>query len=513
MAFDGTNGILQRLRTPWTPPAPPTPPPTPTAPWVTDLQHNRFGTPLPTLTAAQATVAFSTVSAGTIAAAAATAPDGTSTASNVVEDATTGVREFSHSGPRVELNITYAFSVYAKAGLRRYLQMKFGTSGFGSTHTAMFDLQLGVVVSSLAGLVSATISDVQPNGYYRCCIVAKATATSASAAYFMRSSTDGVATSYAGSNGATALSFWIPSAKVRPDLIPLANVSITNLSQLTTARATLINEVFAGPMPSEIGTLTAIASPIAGLTGVASCQKMTTVAYAALEAAWSPTLPYVLWSPTTPNGKAIILHQGHSTNPSGLNLLRFSEVLQQLITAGWNVMGMLMPIGSTHSGAAAPFHNFVGPQVIAVNTLFNAGLSIVHMIGISGGGWETTICPAVDIRIQKSYPTAGTLPFYLDTISGRDYEQNLPGISESYLDLYLLAACGNVFRRHKQILYTDDPTVAGTWQYNGATPTYGAAIAALAATLGGSYEFVLYPKAQHEFDPAVVQTQILPEIT
>ena len=35
------------------------------------------------------------------------------------------------------------------------------------------------------------------------------------------------------------------------------------------------------------------------------------------------------------------------------------------------------------------------------------------MLGLSGGGWSTTLASAVDPRIQLSFPTAGSIPFDL----------------------------------------------------------------------------------------------------
>ena len=35
------------------------------------------------------------------------------------------------------------------------------------------------------------------------------------------------------------------------------------------------------------------------------------------------------------------------------------------------------------------------------------------MIGISGGGWTTTVYPAIDTRISESFSVAGSLPLSL----------------------------------------------------------------------------------------------------
>jgi hypothetical protein len=58
----------------------------------------------------------------------------------------------------------------------------------------------------------------------------------------------------------------------------------------------------------------------------------------------------------------------------------------------------------------------------AINTL---GYDSVSMIGLSGGGWTTTLASAIDTRISLSFPVAGSLPFnmYNGFFDSRDWEQ------------------------------------------------------------------------------------------
>ena len=70
------------------------------------------------------------------------------------------------------------------------------------------------------------------------------------------------------------------------------------------------------------------------------------------------------------------------------------------------------------------------------------------MVGISGGGWTTVIYAAIDPRISKSYPVAGSLPMYLRFNQNRnlgDYEQTLPELyhKAEYLELYVMGAYGS----------------------------------------------------------------------
>jgi hypothetical protein len=80
----------------------------------------------------------------------------------------------------------------------------------------------------------------------------------------------------------------------------------------------------------------------------------------------------------------------------------------------------------------------------------------VVMIGLSGGGWTTTLYAAIDPRVRLSFPVAGTLPDYLRV--GRpgdkgDWEQFHPDLYKlaNYLDLYVLGSSGRG-RRQRQVL-------------------------------------------------------------
>jgi hypothetical protein len=97
----------------------------------------------------------------------------------------------------------------------------------------------------------------------------------------------------------------------------------------------------------------------------------------------------------------------------------------------------------------------------------------VQMIGLSGGGWTTTVYAAIDPRVTRSHPVAGSLPFSLRgaapnvTSSVGDREQRrdtLPGFygAAAYLDLYVMAATGPG-RRQLQILNRFDPCCCTTW--------------------------------------------------
>ena len=92
-----------------------------------------------------------------------------------------------------------------------------------------------------------------------------------------------------------------------------------------------------------------------------------------------------------------------------------------------------------------PLRGFIDPVIISVNYLTkNYKFKSIDMIGLSAGGWVTTIIAAIDTRISRSYPVSGIYPMYLR--EGNEFP--LPNIDKiithisSYLDLFILSASG-----------------------------------------------------------------------
>jgi hypothetical protein len=115
------------------------------------------------------------------------------------------------------------------------------------------------------------------------------------------------------------------------------------------------------------------------------------------------------------------------------------------------------------SAEYSPLALFLEPLAVAMNHVqATYRPSSVQMIGLSGGGWATTIYPALDPRITRSYPTAGSLPFFVRPGSPKpsptrgDWEQRQdkqPGFYglADFPDIYALGAVGPN-RRQIQIL-------------------------------------------------------------
>lgn len=90
-----------------------------------------------------------------------------------------------------------------------------------------------------------------------------------------------------------------------------------------------------------------------------------------------------------------------------------------------------------------PLRPFLAPVAITLNTLANRYRS-VDMAGFSGGGWTTVVAAAIDRRIRRSYPIAGSWPMYLMRWSGApraDLEFRYRPMlkAASYLDMYALS--------------------------------------------------------------------------
>jgi len=183
--------------------------------------------------------------------------------------------------------------------------------------------------------------------------------------------------------------------------------------------------------------------------------------------------------PERANGSAAIYHQGHR----GKFALGF-RTINAFLEKGYDVFAFSMPLLGMNNRPVVNFkrfgkmiihsHNqmqyltttdghpikyFMEPVAAAVNYAQKFNFQKLIMIGISGGGWTTTLYSAIDPRITKSYPTAGSLPNYLrarditNTGSLGDYEQGVPDIYRiaNYLELYIMGSYGSG-RRQLQIL-------------------------------------------------------------
>jgi len=207
---------------------------------------------------------------------------------------------------------------------------------------------------------------------------------------------------------------------------------------------------------------------------------------------------FVLY-PARPNlHKAVILHQGHACDllDRGAHPVHLEFAIRKLVGAGYTVAAMRMPLyqSPAHCGASrahdklfdlhprtgSPVQYFMEPIARTVNYLVahHPDVQEIDMVGLSGGGWSTTLYAAIDPRIVKSIPVAGTLPLYLrGTQYNHDLEQYVASLYRvaGYQDLYALGAAGNG-RLQLQILNRYDDCCFGEKQHTVGQPPYTEAI-------------------------------------
>jgi hypothetical protein len=136
------------------------------------------------------------------------APNGTLTGDKLVEDATASVGHYVGDGFSVTSGTSYAASVYAKAGERTAFQIILLSSGFGVNVIGAFNLSNGVS-TVVGGTASSSLITPVGNGWYRCTVIAQATATTSTSQQIRAASTYSASSpaSYTG-DGTSGIFIW-----------------------------------------------------------------------------------------------------------------------------------------------------------------------------------------------------------------------------------------------------------------------------------------------------------------
>lgn len=188
-----------------------------------------------------------------------------------------------------------------------------------------------------------------------------------------------------------------------------------------------------------------------------------------------------LFLPESSNNRLVIYHQGHDGG-----FINGKKSIEFFLKNNYSVLAFSMPLTGMNNQPVVELGNeekiklishnlfsyfdsdrfssikfFVEPIVVSLNYLQqNYEFDEYYMVGLSGGGWTTTLYSAIDPRIAKSYSIAGSLPLYLRHSQADigDYEQILPDLYRiaNYLDLYIMDSYGNN-RKHVQIFNKYDP--------------------------------------------------------
>ncbi|MBB5778953.1 hypothetical protein [Nonomuraea jabiensis] len=265
----------------------------------------------------------------------------------------------------------------------------------------------------------------------------------------------------------------LPAAVAGVDIEPL--IGIASAADIAARRKGMIDYIWKGAgQPKTLPTVeTDMSAPdFASLTGVRRIDRLTVPLRYQVSAKVYDIVPRRAW-----NRRLALYHNGHG-EPFDTML----RTVQALLDRGYRVMAYAMPFQHWNQQQIAdpkdpakllpnPSHRELPPWESAefsALTFFLEPLTVtlnyakatyrpvsVEMIGLSGGGWTTTVFAALDPRVTRSYPTAGSLPFFLRPASPKprpttgDWEQTkeaLPGFyaaaSDDFLDMYVLASVG-----------------------------------------------------------------------
>lgn len=249
---------------------------------------------------------------------------------------------------------------------------------------------------------------------------------------------------------------------VRDDLRQVdvdALIKVRTPDQVAATRQALIHTVFGvddlpvSVRPTRIDRN--IADPaFAGMVGIAAMD------------AYTVDLPYGLVSralhlkPEQPRGRLVLYHEGHTGK-----FQRNARLIGRLVAAGYDVVAFSMllldnqPVVDTPHFGPVPLNAYDKLELLPrhmrlffLPILAGMGqamdelkLAEVDMVGFSGGGWATTLMAAMDPRIRRSFPVAGSYPMFLRFPRGfgapHEHWGPLYRVAD-YLDLYVLGSYG-----------------------------------------------------------------------
>jgi hypothetical protein len=238
--------------------------------------------------------------------------------------------------------------------------------------------------------------------------------------------------------------------------------------------------------------------------------------------------------PKAPRNGLVVYHEGHLGDFS-----LSKDQIRLLLGEGYAVAALCMPLVGLNNQPTVelprhgflkltlhdqlkflapqsghPVKFFVEPVVVLLNYLAAAfGYRSVGMVGISGGGWTTTVAAAIDERIARSFPVAGSYPIHLRSSSPRDwgdYEQTVPELYDTanYLELYVLGASGPGRKQLQVINEFDACCFAGT-----RFESYRSVVADRVRSLGaGEFDVFLDDTHRQHLASAVAMRRVLEEL-
>jgi hypothetical protein len=268
-------------------------------------------------------------------------------------------------------------------------------------------------------------------------------------------------------------------------------------------------------------------------------------------------IAYLLSPTNTANANRLaIVYMGHASSAADALGYGVGNTANHLLQAGYSVMAMQMPLMGwnrsyntcappglgavtiTNLGSSiahdelfakveptlggATFRFFLEPTIQAINYFKNTNTNAkdISMIGLSGGGWTTSMAAAVDNRIRLSIPVAGSAPLYVQNHIGStaDTEQVYPpmfderinadgsgGGMATWLEIYALGGYG---AGRRQIMVTIPNEPVGLFPTTWVTDSIdGASVKGLVT---GTFERLHSGQWQQAYDMSAPIHQISP---
>jgi Ricin-type beta-trefoil lectin domain len=264
------------------------------------------------------------------------------------------------------------------------------------------------------------------------------------------------------------------------------NITINTSDDITVKRQALINFVWGtdgfplDKLPSSVEQ--DVPTPVSNLNNLERVDTLNIV----MESGETGLAHHFI--PSSKNNRLVVFHNGHF-NPctfddgegSGNTDHGLQRTINALLSTGFSVLAVYMPrinpnncqdwhshkeIFTLPVTTGNPMKFFLESVAVSLNYLqTNYAYRDFSMIGLSGGGWTTTVYAALDPRIRLSLPVAGSVPLYLQN-EDDDTEQFLPSFYEiaGYPDLYVLGSNASG-RKQIQILNRHDDCCFGEAQH------------------------------------------------
>lgn len=306
-----------------------------------------------------------------------------------------------------------------------------------------------------------------------------------------------------------------------------AQIPERTAAELGKKRRALLQYIFKrDELPSDVPTIT---------TDVEEALDWTTPANVARIDAWTLTQgDFVsrsyLYVPQRPRSTLAIVYQGHDDSlvVGGVDRMAAALLARRIpVLVGFmpgygpneapfdpnTGFALHTPMDSGYeTSEQSTLDYFLRPVVAAVNyALGDGGFRAVHMTGLSGGGWTTTVAAAIDPRIQRTVEMAGSYPRWFAESTCfpggyGDHEQHwapFVAVAGDYLSLYLLGSFDNAHRRRLQVHNQFDTCCF----FGVAGQQYAPVVAALTSGVGagGRASYLLDSSDdEHQYPPAAL---------